>query len=97
MQAGGAAVLTLFFTLGDFHKIMSGRHAQALAFLIPDDSGLLAAAFVTGNFKVYHPRSNQNVPPRDVSFLVGSNAADGGCGNRVLCDCTGWYRDTGLL
>lgn len=24
---------------------MSGRHAQALAFLIPDDSGLLAAAF----------------------------------------------------
>jgi hypothetical protein len=34
-----------FFTLGDFHKIMSGRHAQALAFLIPDDSGLLAAAF----------------------------------------------------
>jgi hypothetical protein len=31
------------------------------------------------------------------SVLVGSNAADGGCGNRVLCDCTGWYRDTGLL
>jgi hypothetical protein len=24
---------------------------------------------VTGHFKVYHPRSNQNVPPRDVSFL----------------------------
>jgi hypothetical protein len=33
----------------------------------------------------------------DKKPLVGSNAADGGCGNRVLCDCTGWYRDTGLL
>jgi hypothetical protein len=24
---------------------------------------------VTGHFKMYHPRSNQNVPPRDVGFL----------------------------
>ena len=24
---------------------------------------------VTGHFKVYHPRSNQNVPPRDVCVL----------------------------
>jgi WD40 repeat protein len=30
---------------------------------------LIVTTAVTGHFKVYHPRSNQNVPPRDGSFL----------------------------
>jgi hypothetical protein len=28
-----------------------------------------ASMHVTGHFKVYHPRSNQSVPPRGVGFL----------------------------
>jgi hypothetical protein len=29
-----------------------------------------ATLVVTGHFKMYHPRSNQSVPPRGVGFLV---------------------------
>ena len=42
---------------------------QCTASVNPNKPNGLSKITVTGHFKVYHPRSNQNVPPRDGSFL----------------------------